>query len=231
VVIAHSKGLPFVLVAAAGLYDSRFPYAKLVVKPDSPLKTASDLNGKVFAAAAVTDQTTIGAKAWIDQHGGDSSTLKILEFPFSATADAVASGRVDFGAIADPGLQAAVDAGKVRPFANFFDAIALQFMNTAWFTTTAYLAGNRGTVEAFARSIEEATRFVTSHPGETVSALATFTGVEPMQIGKTHRMEYAPGLDPRLIQPVINVCAKYKVIPSAFDAKELLAPEHLSSSQ
>jgi hypothetical protein len=42
-------------------------------------------------------------------------------------------------------------------------------------------------------------------------------------IAKTHRIGYA-SLDPKLIQPVIDICAKFKAIPARFDAKELIAP-------
>jgi hypothetical protein len=38
-----------------------------------------------------------------------------------------------------------------------------------------------------------------------------------------HRISYATALDPKLIQPMIDACAKYKVIPAAFDAKDMIA--------
>jgi len=223
VITAHSKGIPFVFVAGGGLYDSRAPYVKLVVKTDSPYKTAADLNGKTFAGPALTDLATVAAKGWIDQHGGDSSTIKFLEFPFSAVADALAAGRADVGVIADPGLQMSIDSGKVRPFGNFFDSVALQFMNTGWFTTKDYIAANRETVTRFARSMHESTNFVIAHQNDTVDILSKFTGVEASFIAKTHRMSYAPILTARYIQPVIDACAKYKIIPASFDANDIIA--------
>ena len=124
--------------------------------------------------------------------------------------------------MADPGLQLAIDLGKVRVFANFFDAIALQFMNTGWFTTTDYVAHNRDTVIRFARAMRDATVFVGSHPDDTVDVLAKFTGVDPSVVLKTKRMSYAPSLAPQFIQPVIDACAHYKTIPATFDARDLI---------
>jgi NitT/TauT family transport system substrate-binding protein len=222
-IIAHAKGVPFVLVAGGGLYDSKNPNFGLVVKADSPLKTAADLNGKSVAVSALNDLYAIGTKAWMDKNGGDSSTLKFLELPISAVADAIAAGRVDAGGLIDPELESAVDAGKVKWLARDFDAIALRFMYTGWFTTTDYLAKDQATVEKFVRAMRDASAFVNAHPGDTVDVLAKFSGMEPARIAKMHRISYATSLDPKLVQPMIDACAKYKVIPAAFDAKDMIA--------
>jgi NitT/TauT family transport system substrate-binding protein len=212
-IIAHAKGIKFQLVAGGGLYDTNKPNFGLVVKPDSPIKTAADLNGKTCAVSALNDLYTIGVKAWMDKNGGDSSTLKLLEFPISAVADAIAAGRVDSGGLIDPELQGGIDAGKIRWLAKDFDAIAPRFMYSGWFTTADYIAKNKSTVTAFAKAMRESSAFVNEHPGETVDVMA-----------KLNRIKYAIALDPKLIQPMIDACAKYKVIPASYDAKEIIAP-------
>ncbi len=223
-IIAHSKGLPFVLIAGGGLYDAKNPNVGLLVKADSPMKNAADLNGKMLGVSNLNDLYTLAAKAWLDSHGGDSTSIKTLEFPIAAIPDAIAANRIDAGGLIDPELQSAVDSKKVRVFARMFDAVAPRFMYTGWFTTTDFLAKNRATVEAFSRAMRESTTYVNSHESETVDMLSKFTSIEPSRIAKMHRISYSSTLDPRLIQPSIDVCAKYKAIPASFDAKELIAP-------
>jgi NitT/TauT family transport system substrate-binding protein len=222
-IIAHAKSVPFVLVGAGGLYDTKAPNFGLVVKADSPIKTAADLNGKSCAVSAINDLYTIGVKAWMDKNGGDSTTLKLLELPISAVADAIAAGRIDSGGLIDPELQSGIDAGKVRWLARDFDAIAPRFMYTGWFTTTDYVAKNRTTVLGFVKALREANAFVSDHPAATVDVMAAYTKIDPARIAKMNRIKYATVLDPKLIQPMIDACAKYKVIPAAFDAKEMIA--------
>ncbi len=222
-IAAHARGLPFVLIAGGSLYDTKNPYSNLCVKADSPLKTAAQLNGKTIASPALNDITTVATKAWIDQHGGDSSTIKVIEFPFAAIADALAAGRVDAGFIADPILAQAVEAGKVRIFAHAFDAIAPQFMVTGWFVTADYAAKNHNAVVAFNRAMNEASRYIETHPNDAVAGLAKFSGIEPSAIAKSHRLAYA-ALDTKNVQPVIDAYVKYKLISAPFDAKELITP-------
>jgi NitT/TauT family transport system substrate-binding protein len=222
IITAHAKGLPFVFVAGGSLYDTKFPYSVLTVKADSPLKTAKDLDGKTLAVPALSDLTTYATKAWIDSHGGDSTSLKLLEFPFSQIPDALAAGRVDAGFVADPVLQQALDAKKVRIFAHAFDAVATQFMVTGWFVTQDYASKNLAELQKFKNVMNDSAKYIVGHPADTVNVLAKFSNVDPGVIARTHRIGYAP-LEPKYIQPVIDICAKYKAIPAAFDAKEIIA--------
>ena len=223
VITAHSKGLPFLFVAGGSRYDTKFPYSVLAVKADSPLKTAADLNGKTIGVPALGDLTTVGTKGWIDQHGGDSSTVKLLEFPFAVMPDALAAGRIDAGFIADPVLAQALAANKVRIFAHAFDSVATSFMVTGWFGTVDYITKNHADLVKFNKTMKESAAFIEAHPTETVNVLAKFSGVDAAVIAKTHRLSYAP-LVPAMIQPVIDACAKYKLIPAPFDAKDIIAP-------
>ncbi|MGA2392027.1 MAG: ABC transporter substrate-binding protein [Candidatus Lustribacter sp.] len=223
IITAHTKGLPFVFVAGGSLYDTKFPYSVLTVKADSPLKTAKELNGQTLAVPALSDLTTVATKGWVDQHGGDSTTLKFLELPFAQIPDALDQGRVVAGFVADPILQQALDAKKVRIFAHAFDAIAPQFMVTGWFVTTDFATKNQADIKKFASVMRAADGQVVAHPADAVNMLAKFSNVDPAVIERTHRIGYAP-LEPKYIQPVIDICAKYKLIDARFDAKELIAP-------
>jgi NitT/TauT family transport system substrate-binding protein len=65
-ITAHAKGVPFVFVAAAGLYESSLPVTALMVRSDSTIKTGADLNGKTVAVSAIGDLYTLTVKGWVD---------------------------------------------------------------------------------------------------------------------------------------------------------------------
>jgi NitT/TauT family transport system substrate-binding protein len=223
-VTAHSKGLPFVYVAPAGIYNSAAPVTALLVRTDSDIHTAADLNGKTFASSSVTDLYTLSAKNWIDQHGGDSSTLKILELPPSALAAAFAAGRIDAAGIVEPALSSTLASGKVRVLAHMHDAIAARFLISGFFTTLDYATKNRPTVDRFRRAIYDSAVYTNAHHAATVSMLAGWTGMDPGVLAGATRATYGLTLDPHLIQPVIDLCVKYRTIPQGFDARELIDP-------
>lgn len=221
-IIAHAKGIPFVIVAPGGLYRAASPHIALLVRADSPIKTAADMNGKTLGVSALEDLYTLGIKNWIDKNGGNSSTLKIVELPASAVPSALETNRIDAGGSVMPQLQSALDTGKVRILAHMFDAIAPEFMYTAWFTTADYLKNNRKIVAAFARSVGQAALYVNGHHQQTIDMLSKFTNIEPGVVAKMVRATMGTTLDPKLVQPAIDVVVKYKVIQAAFDAREIL---------
>ena len=123
-IAAFSKGLPFTIVWPAGLYDARAPIAGLLVKADSPLKKASDLNGKTIAVGALNDIHSLAVMAWMDKNGGDSTTVKFTEVPISEIPIAIAQGRVVAGSVNEPVLSAALDDKTLRSLGAHFSGIA-----------------------------------------------------------------------------------------------------------
>lgn len=222
-IAAHQRGIPIVLIAAAGVYSSDVPAVGLLVKTGSPIRTGKDLNGKAISVQSLDDQFAVSVKAWTDQNGGDSSTLRFVEIPSSAAAAAIAEGRVDAAAFTNPNLSRALATGTVQSIAHPFDAIGHLFIQAAYFVTTAYFAANRPTTDRFARAVNEAAAYVDAHAAQTAPALAAFTKIPLDVITHMARTKISAKLDARNLQPVIDAAFKYKVIAKDFDAKEMLA--------
>jgi NitT/TauT family transport system substrate-binding protein len=222
-ITAFGKGIPFVLVAPGGIYRAAKPHIAMIVAADSPIRTAADMNGKTLGVSALDDLYTLGIRWWMDKNGGDSSTLKIVELPLPAVTDAITAGRIDAGGSATPQLQASLDSGKVRILAHMFDAIAPEFMYTGWFSNAAYVASHLDVMRTFSRVERQAAAYVNQHPDQTVDALSKFTAISRDVIAKMLRAQMGTTLDPKLIQPVVDVCVHYKVIPAPINAAQMIA--------
>jgi NitT/TauT family transport system substrate-binding protein len=227
---AHARGIPFSVIAPCALFTTEIPNAGLVVAKDGPIHSARDLNGRRLSVAALHDLFSIAMEAWIDQHGGDSSSVKFVELPNSAAAEALASGRVDAATMANPHLRQALVAGKVRELGQSFSAIAPNFLVAGFFTTTDLLDRRREEIARFRHVLAEASAFVNAHPEATTNLEASYTGVEPTIIASLPRTRLATSLDPRLIQPVIDRAAQYHAIPHVFDARTMIDPSALGVS-
>lgn len=219
---AHGRNIPFTIIAPGGLSTSSNPIAGFMVRADSPIKTAADLNGKTIAVGSLNDIFTLAMKAWVDKNGGSSTSLKLVEIPISAIAEAIDKGRVDAGSANEPILGAALATGKVRVLAHTFDAISPRFMFTAWVAMKPWADANRAACESFRRVVIESAKYSNAHPAATVAAIAKFTGIAPGEISHMLRTQAATSLDLALIQPVIDTVVQYKGIPARFDAKDLI---------
>lgn len=224
VITAHEKKVPFTLVAPAGVFTSDVPYSQFVVKTDSSIKTARDLNGKTVGAAGLKDLDAVAIMNWVDQNGGDSKSLKFVEMPASVALAAIEDGRIDGADLNTPTLTRGLEGGKVRTLAQIFDAIAPRFENTAWFTTTDYANANRDVVQRFVRAMSESNAYCNAHHADTVALVAENAKIDEKVVARMARITFGDYLRPADLQPLINVAAKYGVIAKPFDARELISP-------
>lgn len=203
---AHSRGIPFVIIAPGAYYDSNAPTAAGVVAPNAPYKSAKELSGKIIGGISVGGLDQVAMWAWIDKSGGNVSTLKYVELNPSAMADAVAAGRVDACSLNDPDLSAAVAAGKVRILGKAWDAISKLFIQTAWFTTRDYLAQNKETVRRFQQAIVAAGAWANANPVPAAGIIEKYILIKEPRA----TVRFATKMDPGLIQVVYDTGTKYK---------------------
>ena len=147
----------------------------------------------------------------------------MIELPLSAITAALDEGRVDAASLQPPFLQQALESGKVRLLAKNYDAIGKRFQAAVWVSQADYVKSNRDVMERFARAMHDAIVYTNGHLPETVDLVASYTGIAPAIIARSPRATDAQYLEGRLIQPVINIAYKYKLIDRAFPAEDLFS--------
>jgi NitT/TauT family transport system substrate-binding protein len=221
---ARSRGLPLTIIAPANLHVATAPTAGiLAVKKTSPIQTGKDLNGKVLAVIGLNNIGQIGAKAWVDKNGGDSTTVKFLELPFPEMVPALISGRVDcaeFDASSDPTVGQSSD--QVRRLGSSFDAIATRFAPSGWFTTTDWIGKHQQLARDFVAALSESAAWANTHHTESAAILSRVTGQTPEQINAVTRVTFTDRISTDLFQPNIDVAVKYGLLKEAFPIAQMI---------
>ena len=222
---AHARGVPLIAIAPAGEYDSNLPQQiALIVRADGPLKSGADLNGKTVGVSALNDFFSLAAKAWTDEHGGDSATIKLIEIPMSQAGGAVATGRIDAAIVVQPYFQGAMADGKVRAIGDPSSALGTHFMQSTWFTSTSYAAKNPDTIDHFMHAMREAATYVNGHHAQTAALVAKFAKLDTPV---TTRIPQGVRFNPPQMQALVDAQARYKMSPAAFDVHDLIYPPAL----
>ena len=218
-----ARGVPLRIVAPAQWYLSEAATSALFIKSDAPIRSGRDLNGKTVAVQSLKDLNWAVTLAWIDQTGGDSSTVKVVELPNSAVLPAIEEGRIDAGSLASPFLEKGLASPKVHLLAKNYDAIAKRFQASAFASTVDYVAGHPDVMGRFVRAMHDSIVYTNTHLAETVSLVASYTGVEPDVVARSARAIDPEYIDPKDIQPVIDVEYRYKVIDRTFNADDVIS--------
>jgi NitT/TauT family transport system substrate-binding protein len=224
---ARSKGVPLTIVAPLAEYSPDSVYAVILVKKDASYKTGRDLNGKTIASPALRDLNWVASMAWIDQNGGDSSTVKSIEVPSSVIPAALEDGRIDAATVTTPRYVQAVNGGKVRILGKSYEAIAKHFAFAAFVAQVDYANKNAEVIARFGRAIRDATMYTNTHHAQTLALYAAFAKIDPKDIADAPRAESAPYVDAKDILPIINVSVRYNILPRAVDPQELISPTAL----
>ena len=226
---AHAKNVPLTLVAPGALYRSERLTVAALVQKQSPLRSAQDLNGKVVGSTTLHDVNVLTMRAWIDRHGGDSSSVKFVEISPLESVVAVIQGRIDVAMLSDPTLSEALASGKTRVVAPVFDGIARRYLVSAWFAMHDYADAHADVARRFADVMRVSEAFCNAHPAATVGLVAAYTGINAGLVGHMTPPAYPDALESRDIQPVIDTAAKYRWFDRGFRAAEVISAAAMSA--
>jgi NitT/TauT family transport system substrate-binding protein len=204
---AHQHGIPFVIIAPAGLYSSKAATSVLMVPADSPIKTAKDLSGKTIAVTGLKTISQFAPMAWIDKNGGNSASVQWIEVPPASLAAALAQGRVDAAVVLEPFVTPARKTARV--LANCFDAISNRFIISAYFTTRDWAVRNPDVVRRFQQVIRSSNQWANRNDDKSAVILEKYTNVSAATAETMVRATYPDGLTDALVQPVLDVAVKY----------------------
>jgi NitT/TauT family transport system substrate-binding protein len=225
---AHLRGLPFEIIAPGFFNTPKAPGYAIIVKGDSAIKEAKDFNGKTIAINAIKSISQLVVQAWVDGNGGDSKTLKFIEFPFAQMVGGVQQGTVDASVPGEPFVTGAIDAG-MRSLPLDKNAL-LNYMPAGYFSSRTWITANPDAAARFTAAIRDASNFANQRPSppEAAEILAKYTKVPVAMVSRLRMTpEYGTTLMTAHVQPVIDTAAKYGILPKTFPASEILyLPNH-----
>lgn len=224
ILLAHERGLPFTLIAPAGIYrDGGQPSSGAIALKDSPLHFGADANGGIIGVVSLNGLGQEAFCAYIDARGGDSTTVHFVELPFEAAGAALLAHRVIAAEAVLPSLTTFLASPDFR-FLPTYGAIAPSYLMSTWFTTRDFSTRNPDVVRRFSHVVAEAANYANAHHAETAPLMADFTKIPLVDIEHIPRAIEGVTLSPALIQPVIVAAAKYGNLKKPFPAQELIDP-------
>jgi NitT/TauT family transport system substrate-binding protein len=220
IALAHQSGLPVVIIAPSGASSAESPLEAIVVAKDSPFKTAKDLVGKTAVTTVLGGILQTEADAWMERNGADPRTVKWLEAPTHAEASMVESGRVDFAAVTEPFVTAAINDGASRILGYIGPEVSRMLLEGGYFCTTDYAKQHPETVRKFRDALMEAGRWANTHPAEASAILLKYTKGTPTPA--SHRAVYLKKFRASDLQPLIDATYKYGGLKADFPASDFV---------
>lgn len=181
---AKAQGLPIVSIA-----ESAAPSAEegeedtnwLLVRKDSGIERAEDLEGKTVAVNALNGHMDLTTRETVEVLGADPSTLKLVEIPFPEMLAALEAGRVDAVSTSEPFVSMGLSGGENTAAFRIGSIGETQpgVVADGYFTSESFLAENRDAVKRFREVIYEANALANESPDLAREAIAAYSQVPP----------------------------------------------------
>lgn len=208
VAAARERKVPVRFIAPGAMYVRSNPTSQLVGAEDTTIATASDLNGKTVAVTSLGELSYYATKAWMEQNGGDASSVKFVEIPYSLMAGALAQHRVDAATLTEPFLTVA--KSEVRPIADVNTALPAPFLLTGWISSERWIRDHPIAAARFAAVMRRTAEWANTHREESMEILLRYLHISPQVAATMVTSKYALALDTKLLAPQIDVVAKYE---------------------
>jgi NitT/TauT family transport system substrate-binding protein len=217
----HQQHIPLVVIAPGAdfIYPASARTAGVIVTPNSPIRTAKDLDGKTVALPAVHSLGSTAISKWMDANGGDSASVKYVEIPFPAIPAALDAGRIDAAFEVEPFFSAATKRDRILTDA--YSSIGKHFLLSVWVAQSDWAKAHPSLVGRFAAVIHDASVWANKNQTQSGQILAKYTKIDPAVVAAMARGHYAEQLSASIMQPGIDASAKYNNF-NDFPAAELI---------
>jgi ABC-type nitrate/sulfonate/bicarbonate transport system substrate-binding protein len=220
-VTGRDQGFDVKAVAGGSVERTGAPTHAIMVRADSPIQSARDLEGRTMATNTFNNIDHVMQLTWLRNNGVDPSRVNIVEVPFPQHAAALSQGRVDAIGPAEPFTTIAGSQGA--------RVLGYHYTDTNPRTLLAYYAGlgdwlnrNAETARRFARAIHRANRFLNENPDDRRAAAVRLLNLSPDLAPRVNWDEFETRVDPVLIQWWIDAGRSLGLVNSQLNADDFL---------
>lgn len=199
--IATDKGAPIQTVAVSSGWGTG--ELGVFVKPDSPIKTMADLNGKTVG---INTTQNVGDVLFANLAKSKGLNVKPswVEVPFAEMIDGVKNGSIQAGYLPEPFATEAKKAG-LRDVVGLIQADNVSLPGSSFVTSKSYAKSNPAVVKKFADSIEEARKYINGHQSEYRAWMPKGLGTSAEAAKSMHLPDFSVGLTNAGMQKVADI--------------------------
>jgi NitT/TauT family transport system substrate-binding protein len=195
-----------------GLFD-------FMVAKNSKIKTLADLKGKKLSvpSAGVFSFPQLSLDVLGKPYGVNADSVTDVAIPFPAAPQALASGQVDAAFTTEPFITIMEQTTGAKVLVDMLSGPLAGFPVSAWGTTEYYTQQDPKTVAAFARAIQEATRYAAANPQSVRQVLPDYIkGMKPALASVIVLPTFNTSLSLARMQRVANAMESFGQLPASF---------------
>jgi NitT/TauT family transport system substrate-binding protein len=220
-ILAQDQGFRAKGVAGGNVQKRGEPIHGILVRADSPIQGARDLEGRTLATNTLNNIDHIMQQVWLQRNGADPRRVHFVEIPFPQHPAALAQGRVDAIGPVEPFMTIALSQGA-RLIAHHYTDVNEETLLAYYGATDDWLARNADLAHRFHRAVRRTNDYLASNRQEIRNAAVRYLNMDPDLAQRVGLGEPRSRVDPALIQWWIDAVRSFGLINSQINPVDLL---------
>ena len=216
---AMIHGFPMIALAGGCTFSKDSPTLVLVTQKNSAIRVARDLEGQTVGVVALKSLSASSVNEWLRLGGADPSKVKFFELPFPDMSAGIARGSLSAALLGEAFLTAG--HADQRALAVPFEALGGAFYVNVLATSRSWVTKNSVAAKRFTSAMFEAARWANAHRAESAAFEATLTKIPLDTVSMMARNVFATTWDPKLLEPVLAVGARYRLTDRLVSSAEI----------
>lgn len=219
---AVEQGLDLVVLAGGGYYTKGMDDIAVMVRPDSPIKTAKDFEGKRVSTPGLNAFLHVLFRKWMAENGGDYRKVTFTENAFAQSLDVLRSGQVDAILAVQPFLARGLETNAGRVVAFYISALEGEVQSGWHVASRKWADANPQAVAAFRAAIEEASAMALKDPSVVRKANLVYIPFPAEVQAKFTDPKFRPRITPDVVQNWNKIMMEQSMLKKPIDPAKLL---------
>lgn len=219
---AVDQGLDLVVLAGGGYYTKGMQDVAIIVRPDSPIKTAKDFEGKRVSTPGLNAFLHVLFRKWMAENGGDYKKVTFTENAFAQSLDVLRAGQVDGVLAVQPFLSRALETNTGRVVDHYIAALEGETQSGWHVASRKWADANPKQVDAFKAAIEEASAMAVKDPSVVRKANLVYIPFPADVQAKFSDPKFKPVITPDVVQKWNTIMIDQNMLKKPIDPAKLI---------
>lgn len=225
---ARAQGFDIIIVAPFDKILVGHDTSGIVVKADSGINAAKDLEGKTLAVNVLKSLNWLYASEWMAKNGADPKKVNWVEVPFPHMIGAVRTGKVEGAYATEPFITLELEQGGIRVVTRPFSSVDPGTHTGGVVASEKWVRANQEVTDRFARALRQGIDYLNANKEKWPELFARHTALKKEWVPRLVTPHFFYPVDMERLQFGADLALKWGLISKKLSVKEMVWPTALA---